>query len=95
MKIYTEENLSNFKFWNEAKENANKLTDPELDQIEAELENQYPDGMEDTQLNDLFWFDFETVLEWISKEECQECGNLFESGEECECQEEEDEETEE
>jgi hypothetical protein len=91
MKIYSEESLSNFEFWSGAKDNAEKLTDKELDQIEAELENQYPDGMEDTQINDLFWYDFDTVLEWIGKEECQECGELFDSGGICKCQEENEE----
>lgn len=95
MKIYKEESLSNFDFWSGGKNNADKLTSEELDQIEATLENLYlPDGMEDTQINDLFWFDFETVLEWIGKKECSECGELIEVGEECECQEKEEEEEE-
>jgi hypothetical protein len=91
MKIYKEESLSNFEFWSGAKDRAEKLTTEELDQIESILEDTYPDGMEDTQINDLFWHDFETVLEWIGKEECPDCGELIESGEECECQKEEEE----
>lgn len=96
MRIYKEENLSNFEFWSGAKDHAEKLTSEELDQIETTLEDLYPDGIDETEINDLFWHDFETVLEWISKEECSECGELIEAGEECECQaEEEEEETEE
>jgi hypothetical protein len=95
MKLHKEESLSNFKFWSGAKDRASKLTSEELDQIEATLEDHYPDGMSETELNDLFWFDFETVLEWIGKEECPECGELFESGETCECQQNEEEEDEE
>jgi hypothetical protein len=96
MKLYKEESLSNFEFWSGAKDRAEQLTDKELDQIESILEDTYPDGMSDTQVNDLFWFDFETVVEWIGKEICEDCGELFESGEICECQEvEEEEETEE
>ncbi len=91
MKIHKEESLNNFEFWSGAKDRANKLTSRELDQIEAILEDLYPDGMSETELNDLFWFDFETVLEWIGKEECSECGEIFDSGEICECQEEEEE----
>lgn len=95
MKIYKEESLSNFEFWSSARDNADKLTSEELDQIEAILENLYlPDGMEDTQINDLFWFEFETVLEWIGKEECPDCGELIEVGKKCECQEKEEEEEE-
>jgi hypothetical protein len=92
MKTHKEESLSNFEFWSGGKDHAEKLTDKELDQIELTLEDLYPDGMNETDINDLFWHDFETVLDWIGKEECSECGNLFESGEECECQEEEEEE---
>lgn len=92
MKINSEKSLSNFEFWSGAKDRAEKLTSEELDQIESILDDLYPDGMDETELNDLFWFDFETVLEWIGKEECPECGELFISGETCECQEEDEEE---
>jgi hypothetical protein len=91
MKIYKDESLSNFEFWSGAIDNAKKLTDKEFNQIETTLDDLYPNGMDETQINDLFWFDFETVLEWIGKEECSECGELFESDEECECQEKEEE----
>jgi hypothetical protein len=92
MKLYKEESLSNFEFWSGAKDNAKKLTSEELDQIESILEDTNPDGMSETEINDLFWFDFETVLEWIGKEECPDCGELIESGKTCECQEEETDE---
>lgn len=91
MKIYKEESLSNFEFWSGAEDRAEKLTDKELNQIEAILEDLYPDGMNETELNDFFWFDFETVLGWIDKEECPDCGGIFEAGETCECQEDEEE----
>jgi hypothetical protein len=87
MKIYSEQSLSGFEFWSGAKDNASQLTDKELDQIEAMLEDLYPEGMSDTQINDFFWFDFETIAEWIGKEVCPDCGELFESGENCECKE--------
>ena len=61
MTIKTEQSLRNFEFWAGARTNAGLLTDEELDRIEAELEQFYPDGMDETELNDLFWFDFEWV----------------------------------
>lgn len=94
MKLYKEESLSNFEFWSGAKDSAEKLTSKEFDQIEAILEDLNPDGMSETEVNDLFWFEFETVAEWIGKEVCEDCGELFESGEICECQEETEEEDE-
>ena len=65
MKIYKEESLSGFEFWSGAKDFADKLTENELDQIEDNLTELYPDGMDDIDLNDLFWFEPETVCEWL------------------------------
>ena len=69
MKVYEEISLSNFNFWSGAKVTANRI-DEELGedgwrQLEAILEDAYPDGVEETQLNDLLWFDAETVYEWL------------------------------
>ena len=63
MTIKTEQSLRNFEFWAGARTNAGLLTDEELDRIEAELEQFYPDGMDETELNELFWFDFEWICE--------------------------------
>ena len=65
MKIYREESLSGFEFWSGAKDFAEKLTDTEFDQIEDNLTGLYPDGMGETELNDLFWFEPGTVCEWL------------------------------
>lgn len=69
MKIYKEESLRNFEFWSDAKENAKEFTDKQLDQIETILEDMYPDGMDETEINDLFWFEPETLREWLGIEE--------------------------
>ena len=66
MKIYSEKSLRNFEFWSGAKENANELTSAQLDEVETILEDLYPEGMEETQINDLFRFDFDTIKEWLS-----------------------------
>lgn len=66
MKIYKEENLRNFEFWSGAKDNANELTSAQLDEVENILEDMYPDGMSETEINDFFWFDFDTIKEWLS-----------------------------
>lgn len=65
MKIYREESLSGFEFWSGAKDFAEKLTDTEFDQIEDNLTELYPDGMDETELNDLFRFEPETVCDWL------------------------------
>ena len=65
MKIYSEKSLRNFEFWSGAKENANELTGAQLDEVETILEDLYPEGMDETQINDLFWFEFDTIKEWL------------------------------
>lgn len=57
MKIYTEKSLWDFEFWSGAKDRAEYFTEKDLDIIESELELEYPDGMDETEVNDLFWFE--------------------------------------
>ena len=72
MKLYSEASLSSFNFWSGAKDNAAELTDEQLNDIESQLEDIYPDGMDETALNDFFWFEFDTVKEWLGIEEEEE-----------------------
>lgn len=65
MKIYEEKSLNDFEFWAGAKNNAAMLTVEELDKVEAALEEFYPDGMSDWDINDIFWFDFGYICELI------------------------------
>lgn len=66
MKITTEQSLSNFNFWSGAKDNAKELTFSQLNEVESILDDVYPDGINETQLNDFFWFEFETIKEWLN-----------------------------
>lgn len=65
MLIIREDSLTNFEFWSGAKDNAKKLTTEQLEEVERQLEEIYPEGMTETHINDLFWFDFEWVCELI------------------------------
>ena len=65
MKIYSEKSLRNFEFWSGAKENANELTDAQLDTVESMMEEIQPDGWDKTEINDFFWFEFDTIKEWL------------------------------
>ena len=69
MKIYSEESLRNFDFWSGGRSNAEELTYNQLDELEAILEDMYPEGMSATELNDLMWFDFDTIKEWLGIED--------------------------
>lgn len=66
MKIYNEKSLRNFEFWSGAKDNANELTSAQLDEVENILEDMYPAGMAETEINDFFWFEFDTIKEWLN-----------------------------
>ena len=71
MKVYKEMNLRDFEFWSRAKDNAETLTNEQLDMVESILEDVYPDGMNETEINNFFGFGFDTIREWlgIEKEE--------------------------
>lgn len=65
MRIYEEKSLKDFEFWSGARDRVKYLTDDELNTIESILEDCYPEGMEDVQINDFFWFEEETIAEWL------------------------------
>ena len=65
MKITSEKSLSNFDFWSGAETTANELTNKEFNIIEAQLEDLYPDGIDETQLNDIFWFEQDFVAQML------------------------------
>lgn len=65
MRIYTDSSLCSFDFWGGATYLASRLTDSELDRVDTELNEIYPDGMEAVQINDLFWFEPEFICELI------------------------------
>lgn len=65
MRYYVEDNLCNFQFWGGAKEKANLLTLEDFEQIEYVLDDIYPEGLEDVQINDIFWFEFDFIAQTL------------------------------
>ena len=69
MKIYSEKSLADFSFWSGAKSTAQRIWDERgsegFDQLETILEDLYPDGIDETALNDLLWFEADTIYEWL------------------------------
>ncbi len=55
--------LTTFKFWSGAKDHS--FTNNELKEIENQLTDLYPEGMTETQINDLFWFEEEFLCSCI------------------------------
>ena len=70
MKITSEMSLKNFKAWSGAKDTLNKLIElDKCDDLEFILDDLYPDGLTDTQLNDILWFEDEWIFETLGIEE--------------------------
>ena len=65
MRVYSETSLRNFDFWGGAKNTVSYLTLEELDTIEIILEEVYPEGLDETDINDLFAFNEDTIADWL------------------------------
>lgn len=66
MRVYKEVyDADDFKFWSGAEDTVKYLTDDETRTVIEYLDDLYPDGMSETELNDFFWFEDDTIAEWL------------------------------
>lgn len=66
MRIYSELDLSTFEAWSGAANTLDRIRrEGKCGELESVLEENYPEGIDETELNDLLWFDSETVYEWV------------------------------
>ena len=66
MTITYELDLNSFQAWSGAKDTLERIQrEDKCRELENILEDLYPDGMTETELNDLLWFDSESVYEWL------------------------------
>lgn len=66
MTITYELDLERFEAWSGAKSTLERvINEGKCGLLEQMLEELYPEGMTETQLNDLLWFDSESVYEWL------------------------------
>lgn len=65
MKITKEVSLENFEAWSGGTDTLNELTSSECEQLEPQLEELYPDGMDETQVNDILWFEQDWIAECL------------------------------
>ena len=64
MKVYSEINLRDFNAWSGAIQTKNKILETEKDEEFEEYINEcFPNGIDETMLNDILWFDNETIFE--------------------------------
>ena len=73
MKTYTETTLVNFDAWSGAKDTKQTILDADKeDEFDQMIEALYPDGLSETQLNDILRFDSEWIFEHLGIEEEEE-----------------------
>ena len=73
MIIKTETNLRNFEAWAGAIDTKNLILDAGLEEeFEILIDELYPDGLTDTELNDILWFDSDWILENLGIKEEEE-----------------------
>lgn len=76
MRVYKDVyDRSDFEFWSGACDTARHLKDNEIELIFRELEDMYPDGLSDTELNDIFWFEDDWLARIIGYDDFEEVMN--------------------
>ena len=69
MLIKTEKNLRGFEAWSGAIETKKMILDAGLEEeFEMLIDECYPEGLTDTELNDILWFDSDWVLDMLGIE---------------------------
>lgn len=53
------------RLWSGGADTIQDLTNAEIETILCTLEDVFPDGMSLTDLNDFFWFERDTIAEWL------------------------------
>lgn len=72
MKIY-KEGIDNYEPWAGAVSRYEEIYNAgKLYELESLLEDEYPEGMSETDLNDFIWFEEDTWREWLDMEEEEE-----------------------
>ena len=83
MIITYELDLNSFQAWSGAKDTLDRIQrEGKCAELENVLEELYPDGMTETELNDLLWFDSESVYEWLGIRSEEQIENEIKEAEE-------------
>lgn len=81
MKVISEISLRDFEFWSGGKDRADNCSAEELDSIEGFLEEIEPeDGWTDTAINDMFWFEFDTLAQHLGYKDEEDFDRKHEDG---------------
>ena len=83
MTITYELDLNSLEAWSGAKDTLDRIQrEGKCAELENILEELYPDGMTETELNDLLWFDSESVYEWLGIRSEEQIENEIKEAEE-------------
>ena len=70
MRIYTEESIEDFEAWCGGQDTKEKIIEArKVDEFDELIEELYPNGLTETELNDLLWFEDEWILVQLNIEE--------------------------
>ena len=82
MTITYELDLNSFKAWSGAIDTLDRIKrEGKCEELESILEDTYPDGMTETELNDLLWFEADEVYSWVGLRTEEEIRNELEEAE--------------
>lgn len=63
--ITKEINLQDFETWSGATDTINELTHDELETVQDNITEIYSDGLTETELNDILWFERDMIADWL------------------------------
>lgn len=69
MQISYELDLLRFEAWGGGKYTLDKLTYEQTEQLQTILEDTYPEGLDETALNDILWFEDDWIAEMLGFED--------------------------
>ena len=76
MKVYKEiTTVYDFDFWSGARVNVGYLKPEEVEQILEFLEEESPEGMSETELNDFFWFEDDFIANLLGYDSFEDIMN--------------------
>ena len=73
MKVHSEISIVNFDAWSGAVNTKHRIIEEGLvDEFDSLIEELYPEGIDETQLNDILWFDSDWVFESLGIQDEEE-----------------------
>lgn len=65
MKVYYELDLRTFEAWSGARNTLTTLTSKQIDALEFQMENIFPEHASETEINDFLWFETDTIAQML------------------------------